>query len=467
MNLDRTKGRTYRFNSVLVGDQWCDDVAISVDGDGTIVEIENGLSIEHSVNTDAVALPGMVNVHSHAFQRAFAGLSEFRTATQDSFWTWRKLMYEFLEQLTPADVYVIAKQLYLEMLAAGYTWAGEFHYLHNDPGGKQHANLPEMSDAVIRAAQETGIGICVIPVLYQRGGFDSSPLSGGQKRFELTVGQFVKVFSRCHDLILPGVRTGVALHSLRAVSVDAARNALDAVRGMTGGGSLPVHIHVAEQMQEVGDCLKAHGKRPVEFLFDQFDVDQRWCLIHATHLIDSEVSLIARSGAVVGLCPTTEANLGDGFFPAEEHLARGGRISIGSDSHINVDWRDELRTLEYGQRLQSQQRAILGTETQSVGRRLYAATCRGGAQALGLSTAGIEVGGRADFTLIDPAHPAIAGARHDRLIDRSVFCNIGNPVCGAMVGGVLFDTRSEEFAERMRESSGRFTALSRRLSRVE
>ncbi len=423
---------TFRFRSVLVGEQWQDNVEISVSDSGLIERIES--NVEGDVQ-DLVALPGMINVHSHAFQRGFAGLSEFRTAAHDSFWTWRKLMYEFVARLSPDDVYAIARQLYSEMLAAGYTWVGEFHYLHNAISGATYANLGEMSDAIFMAAKDTGIGLCHLPVLYQRGGFENEPIAPGQDRFVLNDEQFFELVEHCRSQSASHANSnfGIALHSLRAVSTATANRAVTHVKQLNRNA--PIHIHVAEQTAELDACVSTHGKRSVEFLFDSLPVDESWCLIHATHLNDVELSLIAESKAVVGLCPTTEANLGDGIFRGEEFLQTAGRFSIGSDSHCSIDLREELRLLEYSQRLTNRRRAILGTDDVSVGRNLYCQSAAGGAQALGLNAGEICIGKRADFTLVDPTHAAIDNVSGDRILDRLVFVNIGNPVAGVVVGG--------------------------------
>lgn len=451
--------KTLRFKSALVDKTWIDDPVFTVDSNGLITQISppgDHRQVDQSLN--AVALPGMPNVHSHAFQRAFAGLSEHRTADQDSFWTWRKLMYDFLLKLSPEDVYVIARQLYIEMLLAGYTWVGEFHYIHNDTGGQRYGNLTELSDAIIRAARDAGIGLCLLPVLYQRGGFNNETLSSGQKRFELRSDEFSRLLESVAQHRSSEFNLGMALHSLRAVSLESARQFVD-----QHPDACPIHIHVAEQTREIDDCLTTHHKRSVEFLLDNFDVDDRWCLIHATHLNDDEVARIAESGAVVGLCPTTEANLGDGIFRAKDFLSAGGKISIGSDSHCSVDLREELRMLEYGQRLAGHSRAVLGTESKSVGRNLYEAAASCGGQAIGVKTGRLAVGARGDFTLVDPDHPAIAGARGDALIDRTIFCNSGTPIIATMVGGKIKSLDDSQFAQQIRESQAAFNAVSRRL----
>ena len=435
---------TLRFRTALVDGQWQDNVQISVSSDGLIERIDSDVVSDVVSNEsieNLIALPGMVNVHSHAFQRSFAGLSEYRTAANDSFWTWRKLMYDFVGRLTPDDVYATARQLYTEMLAAGYTWVGEFHYLHTDFGGATYSNIGELSDAIHRAAMDTGIGLCHLPVLYQRGGFDDESIAGGQDRFVLSNDQFYELVENCHSKWVDTANTkiGIALHSLRAVSVEAAVAAVEHVKRIDSQS--PVHIHVAEQTAEIEACVAKHRRRSVEFLFDSLPVDESWCLIHATHLNDRELEQIAASKAVVGLCPTTEANLGDGIFRAEEFLELGGRICIGSDSHCSVDLREELRLLEYGQRLTTQRRAVLGTNDASVGRNLYCHAATEGARAIGINAGEISVGKRADFTLIDASHPSIDNVSGDRILDSLIFANIGNPIVGVVVGGRVLKTQ--------------------------
>ena len=337
--------------------------------------------------------------------------------------------------MNPERVYSIACQLYGEMLRAGYTWVGEFHYLHNQVGGSTYPNVCEMSDAIAKAAEHAGIGLCHLPVLYQRGGFNDEPIRSGQDRFILSSEEFCDLFNQCRDATKtkPNTKTGMAIHSLRAVPIYSMLNAIDHVRSVAP--ATPIHIHIAEQMQEVFQCIEANDRRPVQFLYDNLPIDEHWCLIHGTHLDDEEIDLIVKSKSVVGLCPTTEANLGDGFFRALEFIRKNGNISIGSDSHCSIDFREELRLLEYGQRLQRLSRAVLGTEQVSVGRNLYCRAAKGGAQALGINAGEISVGKRADFTLVDPAHPAIDHVEEDRILDRLVFANIGNPIAGVIVGG--------------------------------
>lgn len=314
--------KTVQFQTALVDGHWQDQAVVEIDSNGWIKQVglaSDGMLADETY--DLAALPGMVNVHSHAFQRAIAGLSEFRTTAQDSFWTWRNLMYDFLLKLTADDVYVIARQLYLEMMLAGYTWVAEFHYLHNRPDGRRYPNLAELSRSLIRAASDAGIGLCLVPVLYQRGGFDNRPLQGGQRRFELSNQQFIELFEQVNQVQRNDFATGMALHSLRTATVLAGNEVISEV--LVRKPDCPVHIHVAEQIQEVEDCLKIHAQRPVEFLFENFPVNANWCLIHATHLDPGEIDLICGSGAIAGLCPTTEANLGDGLFSARTFMSMG------------------------------------------------------------------------------------------------------------------------------------------------
>ena len=451
--------KTLHFKTALVADQWQNDIVVSVDENGFIAAIETATTNQEvSESFDAIALPGMPNVHSHAFQRAFAGLSEYRTSQNDSFWTWRKLMYEFLLKLSPEDVFVIARQLYIEMLLAGYTWVGEFHYVHNDIDGSRYENLGELSDAIIRAADEVGIGLCMLPVLYQRGGFDNQPLSGGQKRFELGNEEFLKLIDAIAKKTNEQLKLGIALHSLRAVDASAGNEIIKRIPA-----EYPIHIHVAEQTKEVDDCSAAHGKRSVQYLLDNFDVDSRWCLIHSTHLNDAELAGIAQSGAVAGLCPTTEANLGDGIFRAQDFLESGGLIAIGSDSHCSVDMREELRILEYGQRLSGRNRAVLGTNVRSVGRNLYEQLACNGGKAIGVPTGRIQIGARADFALVDPNHPAIAGVSGDAIIDRLIFCNADDPLVGTIVGGKARTMDDSDFLDLVMKSHLDFLDVSKKL----
>lgn len=358
-------------------------------------------------------LPGIANLHSHAFQRAMAGLAERQTHPQDSFWTWRETMYRFAARFDPDTLRAVAAQLYLEMLEAGYTTVCEFHYLHHAPDGRPYAQSDAMSDALIAAARDTGIRLTLLPVLYMTGGFDGRALSERQRRFGHDVDGYLRLFDDLHaragasDAGL--LRVGFALHSLRAVPPDAMRAVLDALPR-----DARVHIHIAEQVGEVQDCVAIRGARPVEWLLANAPVDARWTLVHATHLDDAEIAGIARSGATVAICPTTEANLGDGLFPLRAYLDAGGAWGIGSDSHISVSPVEELRWLEYGQRLVARQRNIAVGASSSVGETLLAHVAASAANATGFE-------GEGDHLLLDPGAPILAGASAEDVADRWIF----------------------------------------------
>ena len=410
-----------RFRHAWNGGTWLSDVEIEIGEDGLIKRV--GSFQGDDVDCLDIALPGIPNVHSHAFQWTFAGQSELRTAENDSFWTWREQMYHSVASLDPDSYYESACELFRMMLQCGYTSVGEFHYIHNQADGSLYPELAEMSHRVIQAAVDTGIAITMLPVLYQRGGFDDRPLKGTQKRFELTDSQFMNLSQAIverwsgHRL----VQNGMAIHSLRAVDPAKLATVVERFREYVPEG--PVHIHVAEQIPEVEDCLKQFGKRPVELLFDSVEVDDRWCLIHATHLSDSELERLANSDSVVGICPTTEANLGDGVFRAGDFFNRNGFASIGSDSHVALNPFAELRLLEYGQRLTSHSRAILCSENDSCGRFLLQKVLDGGNRIMGPIPIGkIAVGYRADLLELDRSHPAIRDVDPEQILDRMIFC---------------------------------------------
>jgi len=373
------------------------------------------------------ALPGMPNLHSHAFQRAMAGLAERRGPGDDSFWTWRETMYGFASRIGPDALRAVAAQLYVEMLKAGYTRVCEFHYLHNAPDGAPYADRAAMSRAIIEAARDAGIGLTLLPVLYMTGGFDGRPLSDRQRRFGLSVDTYLRLLESLCALETSGLRVGIALHSLRAVPEDAMREVLDAPLAR----DRPIHIHIAEQIGEVQDCLGIRGARPVQWLFDHADVDARWCLVHATHLDESEMRAIAQSGAVAGLCPTTEANLGDGLFPLANYLDAEGVLGIGSDSHISVSPVEELRWLEYGQRLVTRHRNIAARKPDaSVGKTLWAAALRGGLQA-----AGQREDETRDVIVLDDSSPLLAARDEDSVLDTFLFAGNTPLVRDVVAGG--------------------------------
>ncbi len=412
-------------------DGWADDVVISVDDHGFINAVETNAKADDAQLLDGAVIPAMPNLHSHAFQRAFAGRSEFATATQDSFWTWRKLMYEFLTDLDADKLESIATKLYTEMRQAGFSQVGEFHYIHHRPDGTQYEDPAELSHAMIRAAKTAGIGITLLPVLYAYSGFGAQPPEDGQKRFLHDAQNYLALIRQLHDQYkdTPMVKIGAAFHSLRAVSPEMMRETLAGLNDIDP--TMPIHIHIAEQVKEVEDCINWSGKRPVAWLLENAPVNQNWCLVHATHMDADETKALAQSGAVAGLCPITEANLGDGLFNLEDYIKAGGAWGIGSDSHIMINMPEELRLLEYGQRLTHRRRAIARTDDQPhVGNYLYTAALNGGAQALGVKTGRLETGYRADFLTLDITD----AAAQDYILDQLIFVgNIAIKAC--YIGG--------------------------------
>ncbi|WP_199555216.1 formimidoylglutamate deiminase [Sandaracinobacteroides hominis] len=406
--------KSLHFTQMLQPGGWADNVRIGL-ADGLIASVESGVSAAAADERHGAALPGLPNLHSHAFQRGMAGLAEVRGPSDDSFWTWRETMYRFVERLTPDDLQVIAALAYVEMLESGFTRVGEFHYLHHDRDGRAFADPAEMSGAIVAAAGESGIALTHLPVFYAHSGFGGLAPGEGQRRFIHDVSGFAAMLERLRPLLagLPDAVLGVAPHSLRAVTPDE----LAAVAGLVDG---PVHIHIAEQVKEVADCLAWSGARPVEWLLAHAPVDRRWCLVHATHLVDAEVRGLAASGAVAGLCPITEANLGDGLFPSAAFLAAGGVFGVGSDSNVLIDATEELRLLEYGQRLAGRARNVMAPAGGSTGGALWRGAVAGGARALG-AVEGLAVGAPADFVTLDLAHPSLVGRSGDALLDGLVF----------------------------------------------
>ena len=424
--------------TALLSDGWTDNVLMEVDGTGFIVDVAAGVSEPpaDAERLSGVVIPGMPNVHSHAFQRAMAGFTEARGPSEDSFWTWRQRMYAFVERITPEQAQNIAAQLYVEMLQAGYTAVGEFHYLHHQPDGSPYDTVSEMSNRIIAAARETGIAITHLPVLYACNGFGGMAPQAGQRRFLNDSEGFADLVETLvnNHRDDPLVRIGVAPHSLRAVTREQLLHATDAITRLDFAA--PIHLHIAEQTREVEECIAWSGQRPVEWLLNSVDVDQRWCLIHATYANGVERERLTHSDAVVGLCPTTEANLGDGIFPATTFLADGGRMGIGSDSNVSVSAIEELRLLEYGQRLSHRRRALLASdESPSVGRYLYDAALGGGAQALAQPIAALQVGRRADLVVLDSNTPALTNKSGDAILDALVFTANHTSIKHVMVGG--------------------------------
>ncbi|MGH7023540.1 MAG: formimidoylglutamate deiminase [Caulobacteraceae bacterium] len=399
------------FETALLPAGWARRVRLTVEA-GLISAVETGADRQTGDEAGDIGLPGMGNVHSHAFQRAMAGLAETRSPAGEDFWSWREVMFRFVARLSPEDVEAIAAQAFAEMLAAGFTRVGEFHYLHNGLDGTPYSNPAEMAERIAAAAAASGIGLTLLPVYYAHGGFGGQAIGARQARFRKSIADYEQLISSSKAVVegLPDGRLGVAPHSLRAVTPDE----LAAIVPLAAGG--PIHIHVAEQTAEIDACLAALGARPVAWLLDHASLDARWCLVHATHMDAAETARLAASGAVAGLCPITEANLGDGLFPIAPYLAAGGAFGIGSDSNVRIDLAEELRTLEYGQRLARRARGVAGS-----GAELFKAALAGGARALGETHRGIEIGASADLVALDASHPALAARAGDALLDGWVF----------------------------------------------
>lgn len=416
--------------SALLPQGFCDDVRLELEA-GSIARIECGVAAHPGDERVAVGLPGLSNVHSHAFQRGMAGLTEHRGERADSFWTWRALMYRFLAHMTPDDIEAISAQAYVEMLEAGFTRVGEFHYVHCDPSGHPYTDPAELSARIASAAAQTGIALTLLPVFYAHGGFGGAPPEPAQRRFILDREGYARLYEACGRLVagLPDGRVGVAPHSLRAVTPEQ----LSEVIALAG--QAPIHIHAAEQTREVDECVAWCGRRPVEWLIDEAGVDARFCLVHATHMTPSEVARLAASGAVAGLCSITEANLGDGVFPAVAYLGAGGAFGIGTDSNVLVAPNEELRMLEYGQRLQLRARNLLAGAELHTGRGLFQAALQGGAQALG-GAPGLAVGAPADLISLAIDRPCFIGRERDRLLDSWVFAGGSGCIDGVWRAGV-------------------------------
>ncbi|HSD52781.1 MAG TPA: formimidoylglutamate deiminase [Burkholderiales bacterium] len=414
---------------------WADDVVLEIDAAGTIVAATPRAIPGTAERLAGPVIPGMPDLHSHAFQRALAGRAEHRGGSgRDTFWTWRETMYRFVARLEPDGAHAIAAQLYIELLKSGYTAVAEFQYVHNGPAGLAYAEPAEMSLAHLRAANESGIALTLLPVLYAQGGFGAAPLGAVQARFAISTDGLLDLVRRMRAAAGANTCIGVAAHSLRAVSPPQLQALVDEITRLDP--TAPIHIHAGEQKKEVDECVAWSGKRPVAWLLDHAQVDARWCLVHCTHLDDTEVARLGASGAVAGLCPSTEANLGDGVFRLPDFLATGGRYGIGSDSQVSRDPAEELRWLEYGQRLRQLERNIAASEARpSVGATLWDAAARGGAQALGRPTGELAPGRCADLLVLDAAHVDLAGRRRDEILDALVFSGSNGLVRDVMVGG--------------------------------
>jgi formiminoglutamate deiminase len=438
------------FADALLPGGWARDVRIEI-AESVIVRVETGAAARSTDERHAIGLPGLGDVHSHAFQRGMAGLTEVAGEGEDTFWTWREAMYGFLARLHPEDVEAIAAMAFAEMLEGGFTRAGEFHYLHHAPDGAPYANIAEMAERVLAGAAAAGIGVTLLPVLYAHGGFGPAPPSARQARFLNDLDGYARLLEACRAAAKgTSCSVGAAAHSLRGAT-------LAEIKAVAALGA-PMHLHIAEQMKEVQDCIAWSGARPVELLLDNIEVDASWCLVHATHMTEEETARLAQTGAVAGLCPITEANLGDGLFPARAYLAAGGRFGVGSDSNVRIDAAEEMRTLEYGQRLAARARNVLAAPGGSTGRRLFELALAGGAQALDVR-AGLAAGYPADIVSLQPVDAAPAGG--DAILDALIFA--AAPIdcvwCAGrkvVVGGR--HVRTEAIAARYRSTLSRLLA---------
>jgi formimidoylglutamate deiminase len=468
----------YRLESVLLPQGWTPDALVTVAENGRISTIEAGggaggtSGSPHSEQrpqeierVSGFVVPGMPNAHSHAFQRGMTGHTEFRLSARDSFWTWRQAMYALANRIEPEDLQVLATQLFIEMLKVGYTSVAEFHYLHRRPAGDHYPDGAGLWDAIIAAAAASGIGLTLLPTLYQTSDFGAAPLKPEQARFASETDWFLRaVEARLgaeRSAAPAALRTGAAFHSLRAVPLETLREAAAALRRLDP--ALPLHIHVAEQVQEVDSCKSHTGRRPIELLLDTGLLDEHWCLVHATHATAAELQGIAATKATVCLSVTTEANLGDGFFDAAGFLRRGGRVCVGSDSQATVCPAEELRWMEYQQRLRKKRRAVLADKHDShVGTRLWCDAARHGAQAIGQPAGTIEVGRRADWLVLDGAHPSMAGSVPDNALDHLVFAGGSAAIRDVMVAGRWVVKDRRHAAEPMLQP--RFADLMKRLA---
>jgi formimidoylglutamate deiminase len=415
----------------LLQDGWTENVRVCVE-DGSISSITTNAEAQTTDASVDTLLPALSNLHSHSFQRAMAGMTEFRAAGLDSFWTWRELMYRFVNRITPEQMQAIAALVFMEMQEAGYAAVGEFHYVHHQSGGAPYDDIAELSNQIYAAAKATGIGLTHLPVLYTYGGAGEAPLATGQLRFGNSVERYFQLMERARGSLkhlASDARIGMAPHSLRATSPSDLKTALAQFKAG------PIHMHIAEQPKEVADIQTWLGARPVEWLLQNADVNSNWCLIHATHMTDEETATIAKSGAVAGLCPITESNLGDGPFNGPTYLNAGGAFGVGSDSNVNISLTEELRTLEYSQRLRDVARNVLVVDEGSVGATIYKGAARGGAQALDRNAGEITTGKLADLVAIDSTSPALCALTPNQLLDGLVFAAKDNVVTDVWSAG--------------------------------
>lgn len=447
--------QNYFAEQALLPQGWAKNVNIEV-VNGLIHRVTTDTQCNDAIRLSGPTLPTLANLHSHAFQRAMAGMAEVSLNPDDSFWSWRDLMYKMVHKLSPDDVRIIATQLYIDMLKAGYTQVAEFNYLHHDPKGQVYNQLNEMGLQLAQAANRAGLGLTLLPVLYSHSGFGGQAPNAGQARFINSTDQYLALHQASQKALAGHElhKIGVCFHSLRAVTKDQIQSVMTEM-----AGSMPIHIHIAEQQKEVQDCLSWSDQRPVQWLANEIGLDENWCLVHATHLDKAEITRIASSGAVAGLCPTTEANLGDGIFPGVEFMQQGGRWGIGSDSHVSLSIVEELRTLEYSQRLRDQQRnRLYGDGSHYVGDFLFQQARLGGNQACQVEL-GLTEGNRADFMVLDHKHPFMAASKSEDILNRWLFaCNenlvrhvyvAGNPVISDFNHGAQ-EQANKEFSALLR-----------------
>jgi len=441
----------------LTAQGWKSDVRMTIE-DGTITAVEIDASAQEGDERHAIAAPAAANLHSHAFQRAMAGLAEVRGKETDTFWTWRETMYRFALMMSPDDVEAVAAQLYVEMLEAGFAAVAEFHYLHHAPDGSPYEQPAEIAGRILSAARRVGIGMTLLPVFYAHSSFDGAPPRPEQRRFINDLPSFARLVDDCRQLIKAdeGEKIGIAPHSLRAVTPT------EFTELMSLADDGPIHIHAAEQIKEVEDCVAWSGVRPVRWLLDHASIDARWCLVHATHMDEGETRDLARSGAVAGLCPVTEANLGDGVFNAADYIRAGGRYGVGTDSNVSVGVAAELRQLEYAQRLRGRARNVCNPPETSCGRTMLEAIWLGGAQALRRNSGKLAPGASADILTFRADHPTLAGKADDQVLDAWIF-SAGNLLVDCVWSGglkvvaggrhVFKDEIAAQFAKTMRELS--------------
>ena len=444
----------------LTPEGWKSDVRVTID-DGAIAAVQTDAAAREGDERHAIMAPAAANLHSHAFQRAMAGLAEVRGNETDTFWTWRETMYRFALIMSPEDVEAVAAQLYVEMLEAGFAAVAEFHYLHNAPDGSPYDQPAEMASRILSAARRVGIGMTLLPVFYAHSTFGGAPPKPEQRRFVTDLQSFGRLVEDSRRMIkqTAGETIGIAPHSLRAVSPSELTELIS-----MAGDDWPIHIHAAEQIKEVEDCIAALGARPVRWLLDNAGVDARWCLVHATHMDEGETRDLARSGAVAGLCPVTEANLGDGIFNAADYIGEGGRYGVGTDSNVSIGVAGELRQLEYAQRLRERARNVCSPPKSSCGRAMLEAIWAGGAQALRRNSGRLAPGAAADILTFRADHPTLAGKVDDQVLDAWIF-SVGNSLVDCVWSAglkvvadgshVFKDQIAAQFAKTMRELSER------------